>query len=99
MNEQQKEIIRKAKKYVKRNHLTPQFGTYYSEYCQHSFIPARDFTKLVKGSSSSKVVSIEEARQQIINPAVPMAELFEVYENHYIGKPHIYAEIGEQDVD
>lgn len=98
MNDKQKEIIQKAKKYVKRNHLTPQFRAYYSEYCQHcqhSFIPARDFTKLVKGSSPSKVVSIEEARHKTMKFAVPMAELFEVYENHYIGKPHIYAEIGK----
>ena len=92
MNTKKLEIIRKAKRYQRRNFLTATFRRYYLEYCAISQIPALDFLALVKGTEpNSNVINITDASYKKIKPVISITDYLKFYESEIIDKRRLTA--------
>lgn len=92
METKQEEIIRKARRYQKKNFLTSQFRRYYFAYCETEQIPAKDFLNLVQGNTQkTNIISWSDVCYRDVQPAIPISDYISFYEEEILNKKRLRA--------
>lgn len=67
LTEIQKECIRKARTYKKRNFSTVPFGQLYMRFCNDGFVPANRFLELVTQSNVYQIAPQVDKSIDVVN--------------------------------